>query len=315
MLDKLYQLIFATKKTSARVDPCFGDHTAQTARDHLQKGDFESVEEIMHSISDVEHLDLVLAAASDWPGRPNWIEQWPNLRPNSRWARLVRGIHGTRWAWEARSGLLAVHVQEDAWPLFFQRLAGARDDLNAVDSAPLRQSITQARMIRVLMGLQMPEELMQQRFEAATLLAPYLRTAHFAYFTTICKKWGGSDERMFAFARDCAQRSSCHASLIAAAHIEAFMGIDDANVRARYFRDPLVTQEIVAAFEHFQGYQAQPGKMIGANFFAMALVFCNQLPLAKQAFAQTADFIAEVPWQYFGSAQRDYAKFRKIALR
>ena len=315
MFEKLYKLIFPRKAPSARIDPCFGDASALTLRACLQKGDFEQTEAILNSISDVEQLDLALGAASDWPGRPPWIEQWPSTRPNSLWAKLVRGTHSTQWAWEARSSARAVKVNEDAWPVFFERLALARDDLNGVDTAPLSQSIAHSRLIRVLMGLEFPKESLQQCFAAATQHAPNLRSAHFAYFTAICKKWGGSDAQMFAFARESAQRFSGLKYLIAAAHIEAAIGIIDATERERYFQNPAVAQEIATAFAGFQTDQQQPGQMIGANFFAMALGFSEQPTLAKQAFALTAGFIAEVPWKYWGNAERDFEKSRRNAHR
>lgn len=314
MFEGLFKLIFPARNT-ARLDPCFGDPAAQRLRDYLAKADFEQAEAILDSASDAEQLDLLLGAATEWPGRPSWIEQWPGLQPNSPWARLVRGIHSTRWAWEVRTAVCAVHVKEEAWRIFFERLSMARDDLNSVDRSRLRQSVAQARMIRVQIGQQMPKDIIRQSFDAATHYAPNLRSAHFGFFTAICAKWGGSDAQMFAFARESAARFHGLASLIAAAHIEAYIALEDASARRAYFDQAVVVRELVSAFEKFKAFERQPAKIIGANFFAMALVFGKQLPLAREAFALTEGFVAEIPWCYWGDAEHEFAKFKGIAHR
>lgn len=310
LVEWLFSILLKKRVQAPLIDPAWGDPTARAIRAALAGGDFDAAERQLGQAADVQTLDHWIAACSDWEGRPGWLDVWVGARPDAALARLVRGAHGTRWAWQARSSKVAEQVDDAAFAEFFRRLELALADLDAAHKLDPASPLPAALTIPVLVGLQADADTRRASFDQAVSRAPALVSAHRSMLNALCAKWGGSDEAMFAFARQHAQRSPALGALIPLAHIEAFIGIDEVDRRRAYAGRPEVRAEVEAAFGRFRECQDLTALRQGANAFACQFVLAKDTRRAEQAFALSSGFVARAPWMYFGEPIAMYTKWR-----
>lgn len=302
-----------------RLDPALGNPEAQHVCAGLAQGDWKQADAVLSPMRDWDLRELVVAAATEQPGRPEWIDAWTSERPDSPSAWLVRGAHTVQWAWEARGARTADQTEESALALFHLRLAQSEAELNrAAEMAPSDPTPHVWRLVAGR-GLELSLDDLWQRFKAIVRLHPEHRFAHNQFLQTCCRKWGGSDEQMFEFARDTAARAPVGSSLntlIAEAHIERWAAIamfreGDLN---QYFRQPAVQSEIQqAADRYLRSAQARvtPRTPWDRNIFLFCYVQMGDAQSAQAEFSALGPLVTTWPWQYlgrplaaFGSARR-----------
>lgn len=310
LVEWLFSILLKKRDPAPVIDLTWGDPVARAIRTALAAQDFAGAERQFGQAANVQALDHWIQACADWEGRPGWLDDWVRQMPDSALARLVRGIHGTHWAWQARSSRVAEQVDEAAFVEFFRRLELAHVDLDAAHALDPDSALPAALTIPVLVGLQADDDHKRATFEQAISRAPTLISAHRAMLGALCAKWGGSDAAMFAFARQHAVRSPALRVLIPLAHIEAFIGIDDVERRRAYARQPQVRAEVEEAFAKFRECQDQTALRNGANAFAFVFVLAKDAKRAGQAFELTAGFVARAPWMYVGDPLAMYTKLR-----
>lgn len=314
LLEWLWSLLRLRRaETPAVLDPCLGDPQAAQLRELLAAGDFPAAEAMLLACSDIEALDHLIDAGSAWPGRPAWVDAWVAQAPGSAFARLLRGAQGLRWAWEVRGSGLAASVSAAAWQPFYERLEAANEDFEEAQRRAPDSPLPSAWSIRGLSAMRYEKEQIEATFDHAVERAPTLLRAHLAMLTALCAKWGGSEEAMFAFARAHAHKSAALQTLVAAAHIERFIAIDDIDERSAYGRRGEVRSELQGAFEAFQRGVGGVPAIIGGNYFAFALCMTRDAPRAAKAFAWTRSQITRVPWLYLDDPQAAYERFRRQA--
>lgn len=317
LLDLLYTLLFKRKSAPgepAVLDVCLGDPQAAALRDLLQKADFDAAQSVLKQAPDWETLDLWVRAGSEWPGRPEWLDAWVRQRPDSAHAWLLRGAHGIQWAWEARGSGMGSSVKQDAARLYYQRLDEAQEDLESAVHLDPGSPLPSARSIPALMGMQCEPEQVEATFDYAIERAPTLLSAHLAMQTALTAKWGGSAQEMFAFARAHAGKSSALQMLIPAAHIEAFIAIENTEERKRYGKLREFRQDINQAFDQFCRKPERPAAIVAANYFAFAFCLAEDAERAKRAFALAGRYATKLPWAYLGEPLPAFERYRKRML-
>lgn len=310
LVEWLFSILLKKRVPAALIDVTWGDPVASAIRAALAAGDFAGAERQLAKAADAQTLDHWIQACSDWEGRPAWLDAWVQQKPESALARLVRGAHGTHWAWQARSSRSADQVEAAAFAEFFKRLQLAEADLDEAQRLDPTSALPAAMMIRVLTGQQANDDHKRATFDQAISRAPTLVSAHRSMLSATCAKWGGSDEAMFAFARQHAVRSPALRVLIPLAHIEAFLGIDDVEQRRAYARQPKVRAEVEEAFAAFRSCSDQTALRNGANAFAFQFVLAKDVKRSEQAFALTSGFVAQIPWMYIGDPLAMYTRMR-----
>ncbi len=310
LVEWLFSILLKKRLPLARIDITWGDSKAASIRAALSASDFETAERQLAQAPDMQTLDHWIQACSDWEGRPEWLDHWVLQRPRSALARLVRGAHSTHWAWQARGSGCADQVGAAKFREFFRRLALAETDLDEAQRLDPGSALPSALSIRVLMGQQAKEDHKRATFEHAIALAPTLISAHRLMLNSLCAKWGGSDEAMFAFARQSAPRSPALQVLIPLAHIEATIFMDKAHDRVNYANRPQVRVEVEEAFAKFCEGTDRTALRQGANVFAFQFVLAKNVKRAEQAFSLTEGYVAGVPWGYFGDELPIYKKYR-----
>ncbi len=310
LVEWLFSILLKKRTPTPTIDVAWGDPVAREIRTALAAGDFRAAEARLGTAPDAQTLEHWIHACSDWDGRPEWLDQWVSRSPASPLAYLVRGEHGTHWAWQARSSRRADQVDDAAFAEFFRRLEQADADLEAAQRLDPDSALPAALAIRVRMGLQSEEEHTRATFDHAIARAPTLVGAHRAMQTALCAKWGGSHAAMFAFAREHCDRSAALQVLVPMAHIEALIDSEDVDERREYMRRKPVREELAAAFARFGEGRDRSATRSGANAFALCFALARDVSRCDRAFALTEGLVARMPWLYFGDPLAQYTKVR-----
>lgn len=191
-------------------------------RERLWHGDFASAQQALEAQTDLLALACVAEACADWDGKPPpWFDAWEAARPDSGWAPLIRGIHGVKWAWQARGG--GFNVKQEKGLLFQERLEEAEAHLLGATEMLPRDPNAWTWLIYASMGLQLSTDESMRRFKKAIGRSPQHRPAYSFMLQRLCEKWGGSHEKMFTLARRgsaAAPAGSTVHVVIAEAHME-----------------------------------------------------------------------------------------------
>ncbi|MFJ8045580.1 hypothetical protein ACIRBX_34240 [Kitasatospora sp. NPDC096147] len=223
--------------------------------------------------------------------------------PADALALLVSGARQVKWAWEARSNSRAEYVSEDQWKVFGERLEKAEEQLLEVaEREPDRLAPWYFLQISGR-GASLGHAVVRARFDAAVRRYPFHRASHSQQLQQNCRKWGGSHERMHAFARSsmlAAPVGSRLAELVVLAHLEHWLDLESGE-DSRYLTSPQVVSELREAYERSLGhpdYRREPGWQAAHNTFAMAFAMVGEKFYARRLFEELDDAVTEFPWQY-----------------
>jgi hypothetical protein len=273
-------------------DLTFGEPVARRIRDDLSRGSYESTRQVLATTADPDLRSFYVSCATEWPGRPAWLDAWVNAEPHRAEPYLLRGAHGIKWAWEARGALRADQTGRDQFELFFQRLGPADADLQkAAELAPRD-----------------PEPWAVRRFKEVIARHPWHRGAHSSMLQGVCRKWSGSHTLMFNFARDrtlAAPVGSPIPSLIVQAHFEMWLDEDNEG----YFKQPAVLAELhVAAERSVRSPNWRPYRhdVRVHNLFAAAFSLADDYRAAAHQFAATQGMVTDEPWYYLNGGEEAY---------
>lgn len=216
----------------------------------------------------------------------------------------MRGAHGVYWAWEARGAALASQTSQEQFREFFRRLKMAENCLDEVVERDPTDATAWSFLVTSGMGRQVDRAEVERRFAGAIRQHPWHQRAHTAMLQYLCRKWYGSHEEMFAFARQAAARSpagSPLAALVADAHIEYWLDLPSGD-DAKYMSQPEVVAELNAAANHsvrHPAFQRRPGWPAVHNTFAFAFACAGAWREAAEQFDIIGDQLTEWPWRYF----------------
>jgi hypothetical protein len=300
------------------------DPEVRRLRDCQNKGDVAAVETFLRSVSAPADREFYVEELTTWPGRPKFFDQWVKAAPDSADAWLLRGSHGIKWAWEARTGGRAEDVDQNAWQVFFARLKGAWSDLERAADLNPADATPYGQMVRCAVGLQLPLDQVLPCLAAARERAPEPWEAHLRMLYYLCEKWHGSHEQMLDFARKTSGEAfdgSGLPTLIAVAHTERWLYAkhfdQDKERAADYWDSPQVRTEILDAYRKSLGSRKyRPGRTSRwhRNFFAFALGKIKAQPEAAVEFEQIGNRPMEWPWHSFGDPARVFVSVRDKAL-
>jgi hypothetical protein len=299
------------------------DPDAKRLRLALRKCDFNTVAGFFRTFNDSDAREFYIRELTQWPGRPAFFDAWVQSLPTCAESWLLRGAHGIQWAWEARTGQRAENVAREQWPIFFERLEAAWADLeraielNPTDASPYSERINCA------IGLELEKKVVfdaldNARQRAVECWEPYVRTLFY-----LCKKWHGSHEEMFDFARKtsrAAQDGSGLHTLVAVAHIErwVYASAFDRNVELarKYWQNDDVREEVREAYRSSLGspnYIPKRATRWQRSFFAFALTKAGAFKEAMVEFDRIGNRPPDCPWYLLGDPLQAFAKYRDVA--
>lgn len=306
-------------------DLTFGDPTARRLRDSARSGDWRPLHAHLEGCRDGAQRELLVEALGEhelFRGREAVFEQWCAAHPESALPYLVRARWLISAAWAARGGGVAGTVDRQGWQSFYGLLERAEQDLaRACDLDPTDPTPWALRLVSAR-GLQAGPDEARLRFEALVARDPHHRLGHAMRLTGLCRKWGGSHEAMFEFARQAAASApagSLLGGLIAQAHAERWMyaagmaesAQDDPQwfgKASRYFQDPAVRQELIAAWDRSLGSPAFRDTPLAAqarNWFAFCFHQAGEKARARAALEPLGRRFLHVPWSWLGKGKGD----------
>lgn len=300
-----------------------GDQRALDFEAQLGRGRWQEFDDFLESLTDWELRHLYLFEQTTISGRPEWVDEWVAAKPGSSLPMLFRGAHGINWAWEARGNARAKYVKEDAWPLFHGRLVEADRDLAKAAALDDRDPAPHALSGIVARGLSLGQAEVKRRFEQAHSRQPLYAQACTMALQGLARKWGGSHEAMFQFARwASAQAPEGHSAhkLIALAHIEMWLDAEQGEPQRTYFLAESVKQEVMAAARrsilspnYFRNGTAL--SWYERNVFAFCFRLMRDYDAQLEQMRLIGPYVTDEPWLYQGKAGVFYEKHRQFAFK
>ena len=291
----------------ARIDPADGDAELLEVRRSLESGDWEPAAKRMAGMRDWDRRAHWARRLGELPGRSAALDEWAGRRADSADALLVRGMHRIHEAWQARGFEEADHVSAEAFATFHRILAEADEDLARAAELDREDPTPVAGRLNAARGLEAAGE-----EDVAALLAEARRrdrfnvAAHEHALWWHSAKWGGSEEAMFAVAREATARAPqghrIHV-LIAMAHLDTMPteGDGDPEAALERFRQSARSEVLAAARSSVlaAGYPMTPATVVDRNWFAAALWALQAWDEANVVFESLGGMVTLFPFGWF----------------
>ncbi|WP_141703675.1 tetratricopeptide repeat protein [Planobispora rosea] len=303
------------------IDPCLGDAAGRMVRDAMAGRNWPVVRDFLNGVTDPDARAFYVGICSEARGVQDWIGQWIEAEPHSTLPLLVKGAHGVVWAWEARGTAYTSFTPEQQLKEFHGRLEMAEDCLEEVVERDPDDTTAWTWLVTSARGRRVGREETERRFHEAVGRHPWHVAAHEQMLQYLCRKWAGSHEEMFAFARKAVTASSPASPLghlIADAHIEYWLslpeGEDDLHMTHPEVRAEL--RSAAAQSVNHPGYRRGPGWPGPYNTFAFAFFLADDHEACRAQFQVIGDNRTEWPWSYHPlGATRAFAQIREKVTR
>ncbi|GAA1604440.1 hypothetical protein [Actinoplanes couchii] len=262
--------------------------------------DWETAREIFTAAAPEEHSYYVTVAAG-CASVEEWIDGPVRAEPGSTLPLLIRGARYVSWAWEARGSGGSDTVSEDAWSVWFNRLRKAEDCLDEVVERDPGSAEAWRYLITLGRARQLPKEELRRRFDGLIAADPTHYSGHRQMLEGLMRKWSGSAEEMFDFART--RSAACPGThipvLVPLAHIEHAQGRNGTELQ-EYLQQDEVIDEIWDASQQsvfHADYQESLLTPIVWNTFAYTLALGGQINQAGNILDVIGeDWITRAPW-------------------
>nr|WSX77282.1 hypothetical protein OH826_27625 [Streptomyces sp. NBC_00899] len=298
------------------IDRSFGDQRLARMQDAALQGGAErwaAVRAPLAAARGPEDLTFLVEGLQEVSGVERWTADVLAEHPDDTLALLVSGARHAGWAWQARGESLASGVPASQWNLFQERLKVAEEQLLEVAEREPDWAAPWYFLLACGRGTQVGPEVAESRFEEVCRRAPGHVAAHSQRLQQLCRKWGGSHEQMFAFAREAARRApdgSGLGQLVATAHLEVWAD-SGGGENSTVLRDPAVVRELHAAAAlsvHHPAFVRERDWAVGVNTFAMAFALAGEDAAARVMFRSVGKRVTRTPWRYL-NAQSPVAPF------
>ena len=149
----------------------------------------------------VDDLTVKFLIFSNFTGLEDRFDLWIEKYPKSYPARLARGMHLVRVAWDRRGKKLAKETTDEQFTSFEEILKKAKIDLEQALKLNPRPIEAYHQLIRISKGLSLGKE--RQLLDAALELDPKAYFPRHQYLIAIAPKWGGDLIQMGKFMDEC----------------------------------------------------------------------------------------------------------------
>ena len=248
-----------------------------------------------------------LASASLHDGQ--WVEEWFAATPLDATATAVRAELALQRAWAARGADRAERTSAGQFQAFStglaqaQRLAERAVELDPADPAPWLTLVEMAR------GQGVDQDEFDRRVTGMFERAPSLTQGAHAVLQTVCEKWMGSTELMFATARELAGQApagSATCLLPLMAHVEHFLALSTGPggpvSASRHAESAATRTELRVCVQRWasgpDGGPRPGGRLQGHNLAAYAFWLAEDAPAARPHLEAIGRSVTEFPWAY-----------------
>ncbi|SCF05447.1 hypothetical protein GA0074695_3147 [Micromonospora viridifaciens] len=298
------------------VDPAHGDPQARALIDALAAGDWRTARDILVATTDPDSRAFLMEAVGTVDGVQDWIGEWVDAEPQSTLPVLVRGCHAVYWAWAARGGKRAEHTSQDQVREFRRRLRLAENLLDEVVARDPDDVTAWTWLVTSARGRQVGGDEARARFDEVVKRHPGHVVAHEHLLQFLCPKWFGSEEQMFALAREAtaaAPDGSLLPELLAVAHIEKWLETP-AEESDAYMQSDEVRADLLAAAEKsifHPAFRPVFGWVPRASVFALGFELAHEFDAAARVFDLLGDQVSRWPWSYVGDPVTAFTRSRE----
>lgn len=289
-----------------------GDTRVLALVEAADTGDWAAVKEALAPF-DLGRDHRVLGELAELDGVQDWIGRAVEEDEEHRaTALLISGARHISWGWEARTAARAVHVTQEQWRVFHERLHIAEEQL--LEAAELRPEWVTPwrRLLTSGRGMSLGAAVNETRFDAGLRRDPLDLDIHTERLAQLQPRWGGEPGQALEFARKAfaaapdGHRLGC---VVAMAYVEEWVESDDSDC----LQQPRIRTELREAAERsilHHAYERGLGWQGDHNMFAMALSLAGSSK-ASNVFRELDGAFTEWPWTYMADPQKAYARFRK----
>lgn len=302
----LKTLLFGPQSTA--LDPTLGDPLGKAIVKEARRGKIDTL------LTKVDSL-----RAGEWDRRAFYVDlagqhlssdKNIEMLPDVAIGNLVKGCAGIERAWKARGGGQADTVSKDGWNLFFKHLDFAGKQLVRAGEQDPEDPTAFAYLQTVAVGLQLDRDIPQGWFDEAVRRGPLNQQAHFRYLFRILKKWGGSHEDMYAFARSTMEKvptsSTLYPSMLYLSFQEHYLyltAFDKDKEGAKAFRqDNSIREESVTVYNASLRERKTIDRVTDYwphNVAAWWFYVLNMRDIVRQETKKIGSHITKYPWAMF----------------
>jgi hypothetical protein len=293
-------------------DPLLGDPVARRLEDAVNGRDWPIARAILATPLSSDDRQRLVSVAANVPGLETWIDGVVAAEREWTMPLLLKGVRYIIWAWEARGSGGAGTVAQETWKVWFNRLRQAEDCLDEVVEREPGNAEAWSWLITLGRARQVDKADRWRRFNGLLAAEPTHFTGNSQMLDGLMKKWSGSHEEMFDFAR---QRAAAHPGthlpfLVAEAHIEYW----DSAADHEYLEQAHIGDELVAVAHQsiwHPAYQRSFRTPTLLNGFAFAFALADRFVEAERCFAELGDhLLLEWPWERLGDPGRKLVTLR-----
>lgn len=287
------------RKPVAGIDFSYGD--ARLAEIRMAAGaggagEWPVIRGHLAAAADGEDLTFLVEGLASVAGVERWIGEVVADGPGDSLALLVSGARRVG-RFEARP------ASPEQRKLFRTRLETAEEQLFAVAEREPTWAAPWYFLQVTGRGLQIEPGAAELRFQAACQRAPGHAAAHRERLQQLSLKWGGSHERMHAFAREAmlaAPEGSPLGELVATAHLEEWLALGG-DPESVFLSRPEVHRALHEAAARSVGHPAFVRRRdwpLPFNTFAMAFALAGDHRAARALFKTLGNRPTDMPWRY-----------------
>jgi hypothetical protein len=294
------------------VDEIGDDVDLAAAAEAARRGDWQPAAALLRATGDDDvRADRIRTLTQLSVHDSQWVEEWFAAAPHDTQVTVVRAELAVQRAWAARGGLDAAHTPDVAIQAFFTGLDQAqRLAEKAIEMAP-GDPMPWATLVQIARGQQVSQEEFERRLDGLFERAPHHVYGSQVGLQTVCAKWFGDTETMFAFARDLGGRApegsaTCLLPLIAhiERHLELESGRGGPSQAQRHMTSGATRTELRACVERWlagpDGGPRPGGRLEGHNLAAYAFWLADDPDAARPHLEEIGRSVTEWPWGYSG---------------
>ncbi|SCG60770.1 hypothetical protein GA0070619_4253 [Micromonospora zamorensis] len=274
-------------------------------RKALDAADWPAVQALFADRDPALHT-LLVREAGDHVGSGAFLHHVYDDDPTDQLAGTLHGTHLICDGWRIRSADRARHVSRSQFDQFHEHLRRAEQVLIDVTARYPDDPSAWTERLAIARGLELGQSEARRRYDRLAHHHPHHLPAQTSLLQQLCPKWSGDWDRMFAFARECARTApdgAPNAVLIADAHLERWLDIDDDQESADYLAQPAVIDEIAQAAERsvlHPAFTHGAGWVWVRSTFALMLCLTDQWVAAATQFTALGNLGSKYPWNYVG---------------
>jgi hypothetical protein len=296
-----------------------GDPAKQPLLDLAAARDWPGLRAALSAYSGYDLTALTNTVLADSPGIGEWLPEALEKATDDAFAMAVLGRHTINAAWAVRTASRAQHVSQEQFKQFHAMLRDAEEYLYASVELDPSSVAPWHSLLSSGMGLEVGQEIAQRRFAAADQRCPGHLGVHLSMLQQLCQKWGGSHERMHAFATEAASGpyADTLCVLVPQAYYEHFSETKRDTPERTFIQSAESRAELkdLAARTIFRpGYQPNPrSPYAAANMFGWAFAYAGLWPESKAAYASSDGVV--VRWAYHKDPVAEYVRLRTLAYQ